>query len=82
MTRKDNNFVTLWNEGFRKMQSSGAFAKMCKEAENKYGNLLLIRVYFIMASADNKCNPSIIFILNHSTGAGHHRFDQIGAFFR
>ncbi len=41
MTRKDNNFVTLWNEGFRKMQSSGAFAKMCKEAENKYGNILM-----------------------------------------
>ena len=32
MTRKDNDFLTYWNDGFAKIQSSGKFKKLCDEA--------------------------------------------------
>ena len=37
MTRKDNDFLTYWNDGFAKIQSSGKFKKLCDEAEKTHG---------------------------------------------
>ena len=37
MTRKDNDFLTYWNDGFAKIQSSGKFKKLCDEAEKIHG---------------------------------------------
>ena len=37
MTRKDNDFLTYWNDGFAKIQSSGKFKKLCDEAVKNHG---------------------------------------------
>ena len=37
MTRKDNDFLTYWNDGFAKIQSSGKFKKLCEEATKNHG---------------------------------------------
>ena len=36
-TRKDNDFLTYWNDGFAKIQSSGKFKKLCDEAVKNHG---------------------------------------------
>lgn len=36
MTRKDNSFSRYWNEGFQKLMASGAFKKLCVEAEKQH----------------------------------------------
>ena len=42
MTRKDNDFLTYWNDGFAKIQSSGKFKKLCDEAVKNHGEHLVL----------------------------------------
>ncbi|CAH1238216.1 Hypp5545 [Branchiostoma lanceolatum] len=39
MTRKDNNFITYWNQGFDKLVESGRFTRLCSEAARRYGRV-------------------------------------------
>ena len=44
MTRKDSPFIAYWNEGFRKIQSSGAFIHLCAKAAKEHGELHVMHV--------------------------------------
>lgn len=37
MTRKDSPFISLWNEGFKKIRSNGQFKKLCEEGKKQHG---------------------------------------------
>lgn len=46
MTRKDSPFVSLWDEGFKKIGSNGAFRKLCEKGNRHHGEFMnLIRIY-------------------------------------
>ena len=49
MTRKDNDFLTYWNAGFDKIQSSGLFKKLCDEAIQKHGQFFFCLPQFSAA---------------------------------
>lgn len=38
MTRKDSDLVSLWNEGFQKLQNSGTFTRLCEKANADHGS--------------------------------------------
>ena len=37
MTRKDNDLITFWNEGFRKIRASGEYTRLCNQAIKEHG---------------------------------------------
>ena len=53
MTRKDNDFLTYWNDGFAKIQSSGKFKKLCDEAVKNHGEHIF---NFKISQETNKTN--------------------------
>ncbi len=46
MTRKDNDLITYWNEGFRKIRASGEYTMLCNQAIKEHGMLAIENIVF------------------------------------